>query len=95
MIIQVVHLEVQPDKMDAFLEEARLITAESRKEVGVVQFDLLKNESEPNKFMLYEVYKSKQALEAHRLTGHFIRWVDKGVPNLTGERIRVIYTPVP
>lgn len=94
MIVQVVHLEVQPEKLSEFLIEAKNITAESRKEVGIVQFDLLQMEDDPHRFMLYEVYKSRQALEAHRLAGHFIRWVDKGVPLLTGERVRVIYKQI-
>ncbi len=91
MIVQVVTLEVQPDRLNEFLTEARLNVAESKKETGVVQFDLLQLENEPLKFMLYEVYKSKQALEAHRLSGHFMRWIEKGVPTLTGDRQRFIY----
>lgn len=95
MIVQVVHLEVQPDKLNEFLVEAKKIASESLKEPGITQFDLLQMEDDRHRFMLYEVYNTRQALEAHRQTGHFTRWVEKGVPLLAGERVRVIYQPVP
>ena len=94
MHIQVVYLEVQPEKVDAFLAEATANARASRQEAGVVQFDLLRRADSPNKFMLYEVYRSPEALEAHRATPHFQRWLQVGVPLLTGERVRVLYEPV-
>ena len=91
MLIQVVYLEVQPEKLEAFLAEARANAQASRAETGVIQFDLLQQSDSPLRFMLYEAYRDESALEAHRHTPHFQRWVEKGIPLLTGERVRVLY----
>lgn len=94
MLIQVVYLEVQTDKLEAFLAEARANVQASRAEAGVTQFDLLQQSDSPHRFMLYEVYRDEAALEAHRQTPHFQRWVERGLPLLTGERVRVLYHQV-
>jgi (4S)-4-hydroxy-5-phosphonooxypentane-2,3-dione isomerase len=94
MIVQVVYLEVQPDKLTAFLEEATYNARESLRERGVTQFDLLQQYNTPMKFVLYEVFRNNEALEAHRLTPHYKRWVEVGVPMLIGERVRVLYKKV-
>jgi autoinducer 2-degrading protein len=94
MLVQVVYLEVSPDKMDAFLAEATANVHASRQEPGVERFDLLQQADSSHKFMLYEVYTGPEALEAHRGTPHFKHWVEFGVPLLVGERVRVMYTLV-
>ena len=94
MLIQVVYLEVQPEKQEAFLTEARANVQASRTETGVMQFDLLQQNDDPTRFMLYEVYRDEAALEAHRHTPHFQRWAEQGVPLLTGERVRVLYREI-
>ena len=94
MLVQVVYLEVQPEKLETFLAEARANAQASRAEAGVTQFDLLQQSDSPLRFMLYEVYRDEAALEAHRHTPHFQRWVEQGVPLLTGERVRVMYREV-
>jgi autoinducer 2-degrading protein len=91
MLVQVVHLEVQPQHLQPFLREVTANVRASRQEPGVLQFDLLQLTAEPQKFMLYEVYCSPEDLEAHRLTPHFQRWVEVGVPLLHGDRQRAIY----
>ncbi len=92
--IQVIYLEVQPELLDTFLAEATANAIESRKEPGVERFDLLQQADAPHRFMLYEVYHAEAGLEAHRQTPHFKRWLEKGVPTLSRERVRVIYSMV-
>ena len=91
MIAQIVYLEVQHDKLEEFMSEVQTNATASRGEKGVVQFDVLRQENEPLKFMLYEVYTGSEALDAHRNTSHFKRWAEKGVPLLSRERVRVMY----
>ncbi|MEJ5223846.1 MAG: putative quinol monooxygenase [Anaerolineales bacterium] len=93
-LAQIVHLDVQPDKLAEFLSEAAANARASRLEPGVLQFDLLQHAEMPTKFMLYEIYTDAAALEAHRATPHFARWLERGVPLLTGERVRVLYHPL-
>jgi autoinducer 2-degrading protein len=92
MIVQVVTLQVQPDKLDVFMAEITANASASREEPGVVQFDILQQTDESFRFMLYEVYKEETDLEAHRQTPHFKHWVEFGVPLLAGERVRTIYS---
>ena len=94
MFIQVVYLEVQPEKLDTFLAEAAANARTSLTEPGVVRFDFLQQADAPTKYMLYEVYRSPNDLEAHKQTDHFKRWVEKGVPTLIGDRVRVIYNNI-
>jgi len=94
MIVQVVYLEVQTDKMESFLAEVLTNAQASRGEAGVIQFDVIQQIDDPSRFMLYEVYQDEAALEAHRHTPHFKRWVERGVPLLRGERVRVMYRAV-
>lgn len=90
MIIQVVYLEVRDGALESFFKEALANAEESRKEAGVIQFDLLQQADLQNQFMLYEVYQDEAALEAHRKTAHFQRWLEVGVPLLT-KREKVLY----
>ncbi len=90
-IAQIVHLEVRPEKLEEFLAEAAANIRASRQEPGVIQFDLLQQAEAPVKFMLYEIYNDSSALETHRQTPHFSRWLERGVPLLAGERVRVLY----
>ena len=91
MLVQVVYLEVKPDQLAPFQLEVFANAQASRLESGVAQFDVLQQDGEPLKFMLFEVYYSADALEAHRLTPHFKRWAEKGVPLLSKDRVRVMY----
>lgn len=94
MLVQVVHLEVQPEHKEAFLVEVLANAQASRGEAGVIQFDVLQQNGDPARFLLYEVYQDEAALEAHHHTPHFQRWVEKGAPLLTGERVRMLYHQV-
>ena len=48
----------------------------SRKEEGCLRFDLLRDQSEPNKFVFYEVYKDSDAVAFHKEQPHFKAWSD-------------------
>lgn len=91
MIVQVVQMEAQPAHLEAFLVEARANVQASLQKPGVIQFDLLQETQNPLRLLLYEVYQSNQALEAHRLTLHYKRWSDVAVPMLVGQRIRTLF----
>jgi (4S)-4-hydroxy-5-phosphonooxypentane-2,3-dione isomerase len=91
MIAQIVYLEVQPQLLEPFILEVKANVLASRQEWGVAQFELLQQLDNPLKFMLYEVYNSAEDIESHRQTSHFKRWLEVGVPMLTGERVRIMY----
>ena len=95
MYILTVYLEVEPENIEAFKKEASVNALASNKEPGCLRFDFLQQADQPTKFMLYEVYRDEAAFkDEHLRTKHYKRWVEKGVPLLVGERVRVMYQNV-
>jgi len=94
MFVLAVYLEVKPENLEAFKEEAAVNARASDAEPGCLRFDFLQQREDPTRFMLYEVYRSEEAFKSHQQTDHFKRWVEKGVPLLEGERTRVMYQNV-
>ena len=74
MRIAQVHIQVKPNYIEAFIQATRINARESLKEVGVERFDVLQSDSDPTHFILFEVYSSTDAQDAHKQTSHFLRW---------------------
>jgi quinol monooxygenase YgiN len=74
----VVHVDVRvkPELAESFraatLENARA----SVKEPGIARFDVVQDLEDPARFVLVEVYRSKDAPAAHKETDHYKRWRD-------------------
>jgi quinol monooxygenase YgiN len=86
MLIQSIHFTFAPedaDKAEAILRELR---DASRKEEGVITFDVARSREKPNVFALWEEYKDKAALDAHVATEHFQRLVLNGVRAMAQQR---------
>ncbi|HOD47253.1 MAG TPA: putative quinol monooxygenase [Opitutaceae bacterium] len=69
-----VQIQVKPDAIDAFKAASRANAEASRREPGVLRFDVGQQADDPTKFMLYEVYRSPEAHAAHRETAHYAAW---------------------
>jgi quinol monooxygenase YgiN len=79
-----VHVRVKPGAEEAF-RTACLANAEaSRREPGVLRFDLLADREDPGHFVLVEVYRDAAAAAAHKETAHYAAWRD-GVAGLMAE----------
>lgn len=76
MIVKSVTLFVKPQNIKEFIEATLENQNNSRKEKGIECFDFLQCKDDPNKFLLYEGYKSKEAMEEHRNTKHYKKWID-------------------
>ena len=74
MTVTIVHIEVLPAHVDDFIQASTENHLESVKEPGNLRFDLLRNEDNPNRFVLYEAYESASAAAAHKDTAHYLRW---------------------
>jgi quinol monooxygenase YgiN len=86
MIIQSIHFTFAPedaDKAEAILRELR---DASRKEEGVITFDVARSREKPNVFALWEEYKDRAALEAHVATEHFRQLAVNGVRAMAQQR---------
>ncbi len=74
MHVLMVHARCLPEGVEAFraatLENAR----HSRKEAGVVQFDLFQMAEDPTRFLILEIYRAPSDHAKHRETAHYLAW---------------------
>lgn len=71
MFVIVARFRIAPDKVDAFARQIERQALDSLKlEPGCHYFNVCQAESEPERFLLYEVYSSAEAYEAHREYPH-------------------------
>lgn len=86
MINVVVILEIDPARVDEFLEVIRLNAAESVREPGCLRFEVNQSREQPNLFALSEQYRDAQALEEHTKTEHFALWKEKSATGFVVKR---------
>jgi (4S)-4-hydroxy-5-phosphonooxypentane-2,3-dione isomerase len=89
-----VHVHVKPEHIEAFRQATIQNAANSRKEPGVVRFDVVQQTDDPSRFVLLEVYRSPEGHASHRETAHFHAWIDKVEGMMAEPRTRSIYTNV-
>ena len=58
----------------------------SAKEPGVIQFQVGRSSEKPELFVLWEVYRDKAAVDAHRASEYFQRLVVNGIRPLAQQR---------
>lgn len=77
MIVTIVHVWVKPENIDDFIFATKHNHDRSIKEAGNLRFDVLRDASDPLKFVLYEAYLSEAAALAHKETDHYKTWRDQ------------------
>ena len=77
MLAIFVTIQVKPGFKEQFVE-ASLADARGSvsDEPGCFRFDVLQDQSDPDRAHLYEVYADEAAIEAHRQAPHFLKWRD-------------------
>ncbi|QBD81150.1 antibiotic biosynthesis monooxygenase [Ktedonosporobacter rubrisoli] len=76
MYVIVVGLQIKPEHRQDFIEAAFQNSHDSRlNEPGTRRFELIKDESDPNRFYLSEAYEDKAAFEAHANGSYFQTFV--------------------
>lgn len=76
MIVQLVHIRVKPEAVEAFKTATLDNARNSRLEPGIAQFAFTQQADDPTKFILIEAFRSDEAIEAHRQVPHYLRWRD-------------------
>jgi autoinducer 2-degrading protein len=76
MYIVSVTLFVKPEQLDEFIAATLDNAINTRKEPGNLRFDVAQGEDDPNRFLLYEVYNTKDDFTKHQQTAHYFRWRD-------------------
>lgn len=94
MVILHVYLHVKPDQVDEFRAATVENAYHSRKEPGVVRFDIIQQADDAARFLLHEVYRDAAAQASHKETPHYKAWAEKVGGLLAEQRTRQTYTPV-
>jgi autoinducer 2-degrading protein len=74
MFVVCVHVQVKPEHIEAFIAASRENAANTILEPGNLRFDVLQQADDPQRFVLYEVYRDEEASQAHKQTAHYGRW---------------------
>jgi (4S)-4-hydroxy-5-phosphonooxypentane-2,3-dione isomerase len=86
MFVTIVHVWVLENHINDFIQATRENHLDSVKEAGNLRFDILQDESDPAKFVLYEAYFSEKEVAAHKETEHYQRWRDRVAPWMSKPR---------
>lgn len=92
MIVTIVHVWVKPQFTEQFIEATRENHENSIREPGNLRFDILRDDSDANKFVLYEAYTTAEAVAAHKETLHYLKWRDTVAPWMAQPREGVKHT---
>lgn len=94
MIVLIVHMTMKPGTAEECIRIMRAQAEESLKEPGCLQFLVHQSMENPLHFLLYEQYQDEAALQAHRASPHFARYVRGGIDALVESRTRELFLPV-
>ncbi len=74
MFVVCIFVHVKPENRDAFLEATLENARNTVAEPGNLRFDVNQQDDDPNRFMLYEVYRDEDGMKAHKQTPHYEKW---------------------
>jgi quinol monooxygenase YgiN len=86
MIVQSVHYTFAAEDGDKVAGMLRELRDASRREPGVITFDVVRADDDPAQFALYEEYRDQAALDAHGASEHFQRLVVHGIRPIATHR---------
>ena len=91
MLVVHVHVRVKPEDIDAFIEKTLTNARASVEEPGVLRFDVIRDDEDPNHVVLVEVYRDADASAAHKETAHYATWRDSVVEMMAEPRSRTTF----
>ena len=86
MLIVHVFVHVKPDQVDAFVAATMENARGSVREPGVVRFDVVRQEDDPTRFVLVEIYRTADDPARHKATAHYAAWRDAVEPMMAEPR---------
>jgi (4S)-4-hydroxy-5-phosphonooxypentane-2,3-dione isomerase len=89
-----VQCHVKPEHVAAFREVVLANARQSVKEPGIARFDVYQDQEDPTRFVLLEVYRSVEAMAAHKATAHYATWRDAVAPMMAEPRTSRKYSNV-
>jgi quinol monooxygenase YgiN len=94
MLVNSIHYTFAAEDADKAASIFGELRDASRKEEGVISFEVGRGQEDPNVFALWEEYRDKAARDAHFTSDHFIRLVVNGIRPLAQKRDFVAVVPL-
>ncbi len=94
MLIVHVHVRVKPESVADFRQATIENARSSVQEPGIARFDVVQLQEDATRFVLIEVYRTREAPAAHRETAHYAKWRDAVAPMMAEPRQRMQYDAV-
>ena len=94
MLVYCVHVHVKPEFRQQFIDATLENARNTVQEPGALRFDVLQQADDPNRFILYEVYKDEAAAAAHKETPHYKKWRETVADWMAEPRKGVKFTPL-
>ena len=94
MLIVHVHIHVKPESVEEFRQATIENARASVQEPGIARFDVMQSQDDATRFVLTEVYRTPEAVAAHKETAHYAKWRDAVEPMMAEPRQRALYNAV-
>ena len=94
MLVVHVHVQVKPDRIEAFKAATLENASNSIQEPGVARFDVIQQQDDPTRFVLIEVYRTVNDPARHKETPHYQKWRDTVADMMAQPRTSVKYSNV-
>lgn len=94
MFVACIYVHVKPEHRAAFLQATLENARNTILEPGNLRFDVHEQADDPNRFLLYEVYRNAAGMEAHKATPHYAKWRDAVTDWMAEPRTATKYTAI-
>lgn len=94
MLIVHVFVHVKPDQIQPFKSASKENARHSQREPGIARFEVLQQADDPTRFLLVEVYRTKEDPARHKETEHYKKWRDTVADMMAQPRHSVKYVDV-
>ncbi len=91
MLIVHVFIHVKPEYVDSFKEASLENARNSVQEPGIARFDVILQQDDPTRFVLVEVYRTKDDPAKHKKTAHYAKWRDTVADMMAEPRSSIKY----
>lgn len=94
MVVYCVNVYVKEENIDEFIKATEKNHRSTREEPGNLRFDVNQHDEDKCRFMLYEVYKTPEAVKAHKETPHYLEWRQRVAPFMAKDREGIRFNPL-
>lgn len=89
-----VHVHVKDEYLQAFQQATIENARNSVQEPGIARFDVLQQQDDPTRFLLIEVYRTRQDPARHKETAHYAKWNTTVQEMMAEPRTRLVYANI-